>query len=461
MKKLINLRYSLIIALLFLSFTSCDRYNDTPNNTVSIDKYERELVNRWVDQLVRLGQLSPGMSPPVVARGFGYSALALYETCLPVIESNISMKGQILEWQGLSTKPQTNVNYHWGVVINTLMSTMCLEFAGINNRQQWKDEFLALESDYNDKYKLECTTDEFNASVAYAKACSQEIIDFAKTDPIYGTIKTEPKEPMNSNFPIDYEPPVGKGLWVPTAPTFQIALQPYWGVTRPFLTKNINISPAAPNPYSEDTNSVYYKEMLEVYNTNLNITPEQRIIALYWDDAPFRTQTPGGHSVKIYNQLMRENKFPVSQSIESFLKVSMAIHDAFVNCWKYKFIFNTERPITFIHNVMLKPDFTPVISTPPFPDYCSGHSNQSGAAMTIFNFQFGESYTFTDSANVKRPDISPEARTPRTFKKFRDMYNEVAMSRLYGGIHYRKSIQEGVRIGNLIGENIWNLKYKK
>lgn len=461
MFNLIYHRYIIIIALLFISFTSCDRYEDNPTKTITIDKFESEMVHKWVDQLVRLGQLSPGMTPPVVARGYGYTSFALYETCLPAMEDNISMKNQIVDWQGLTTKPQSNFNYHWGVVINTLMSSMCLEFSGQSNRDIWKNEILALETNYNNKYKLECTTEEFNASVAYANACAKEIIDFAKTDPIYNTIKTEPKEPMNSNFPVDYEPPVGKGLWVPTFPTFQIALQPYWGVTRPFLKKNVDLRPADPNPYSEDTNSVYYKEMLEVFNVNQNLTPEQRIIALYWDDAPFRTQTPGGHSIKIYNQLMRENKFSVSKSVESFLKVGMAIHDAFVNCWKYKYIFNTERPITFIRNIIKKPTFTPIISTPPFPDYCSGHSNQSGAAMKIFDLQFGENYTFTDSAHVKRDDIDAITRAPRTFKTFKDMYNEVAMSRLYGGIHFRKSINEGVRIGNLIGENIWNLKYRK
>ncbi len=454
----------LLVYLILLSviiIESCRYDETTPTQEIAVDKYEKELVYRWIDEVIKLGQVSVGFSPPVAARGYGYTALALYETLLPGMPENISMKGQIVDWQGLNTKPDPNVKLHWGLVVNTVMANMCLKIPAESNRQAWKDEVVALEAFYNDKYKSECTTAEYNASIAYGKACSDEVYAYSKTDPIYATIKTEPKEVHNSNFPVDYVPPTGPGKWRPTFPLSQGALQPYWGVTRPFLKKNIDIAPPPPNEFSMDTNSIYYKEMMEVYTTVKGLTPEQRIIGLYWDDAPFKTQTPGGHSIKIYNQLMKENEFKISTSVESFLKVSMAVHDAFVNCWKYKYTYNTERPISYLRDSLSLQDFTPIIATPPFPDYCSGHSNQSGAAMTVFQNQFGANYTFTDSSHVKRSDIDAITRAARTYNKFSDMYNEVAMSRLYAGIHFRKSIEEGVKVGQQIGQNIWDLKYKK
>lgn len=437
------------------------KFIESSNLESPVNKYERELFHRWIDEVIKLGQVSVGFSPPVTARAYGYTALALYETLLPAMPNNVSMAGQIEDWQGLTTKPNPNINYHWGLVMNSVMAEMCLLIPGESNRPVWKQEVIDLEASFNEKYKSECTTEEYEASIAYGKECAKEVYAFSKTDPIYETITTEPKEPHNSNFPTSYEPPVGPGKWVPSPPLLAPALQPYWGQCRPFLKKNRDeVLPEPPIEYSADSNSRFYNAMNEVNEVAKNLTPEQRIIALYWDDAPFKTQTPGGHSIKIYNQLMKENRFSISRAVESFLKVSMSIHDAFVNCWKVKYTHNEIRPINYIRE-FINPNFNAVFATPPFPDYTSGHSTQSGAAFTIFVNTFGNRYTFTDSSHVNRSDINEVTRAPRTYNSLNDMFDEVSMSRLYGGIHHRFSLEEGIRVGKLIGQNIWDLKYRK
>jgi hypothetical protein len=192
---------------------------------------------------------------------------------------------------------------------------------------------------------------------------------------------------------------------------------------------------------------------MEVYNAVNNLSEEQRDIAYFWADDPVTTATPPGHSISILNQLIKENDLPLDQAVTAFAKLGIAISDSFISCWKAKYSFNYIRPVTYIQQ-NIDADWMPILNTPPFPEYTSGHSVQSGALAEIMTDIFGENYSFTDRTHESRTDISGG---PRNFDSFYELAEEAAISRLYGGIHFQEAIELGLEQGYLIGRNINSL----
>jgi hypothetical protein len=139
---------------------------------------------------------------------------------------------------------------------------------------------------------------------------------------------------------------------------------------------------------------------------------------------------------------------------EAYAKVGMAVADAFIACWHTKFEFNLIRPITYIQRV-IDPNWTTPVGTPPFPEYTSGHSVQSGAVAQLLTDLFGENFAFVDHTHDER------GLEPRAFGSFFDFADEAAISRLYGGIHYRAAIDRGLEQGKCIGQRISALKFKR
>jgi hypothetical protein len=247
------------------------------------------------------------------------------------------------------------------------------------------------------------------------------------------------------NFP-PYVPPVGPGLWDPTPPGFLPALQPYWGRNRCLaITGGADCPPGDHPPYSEDPGSAFQGEALEVYEVAQNLTPEQDEIARFWSDDPGQTPTPPGHSISITTQVLRSQDASLAAAAEAYAKVGIAVCDAFVACWHQKYAYNLLRPVTFIQQ-LIDPDWLPILVTPPFPEYPSGHSVQSGAAFQALTDLFGEGYAFVDHTHDAR------GFAPRSFRSFLEAADEAAISRLYGGIHFRAAIVNGVEQGKCIGE---------
>ncbi|MEZ4852202.1 MAG: vanadium-dependent haloperoxidase, partial [Bacteroidia bacterium] len=247
------------------------------------------------------------------------------------------------------------------------------------------------------------------------------------------------------------------GLWEPTSSANPIPLQPYWGAVRPFMKKNVDdLLPVPPPAYSTDINSDFYKEAKEVYETVTNLTPEQKVIAEFWSDDPGNTATPPGHSYSIMMQILDDREYDLAVTAEVYAKLGMGVHDAFVSCWNAKYHYNLVRPITYIHK-NIDHSWSIPLATPPFPEYTSGHSVQSGATAQILTDLFGDNYYFVDRTHINRTDIDG---SPRSYNSFYDFANEAAISRLYGGIHYRAAIEVGVEQGIKIGENIGTLEFK-
>ncbi|MBK9336500.1 MAG: vanadium-dependent haloperoxidase [Lewinellaceae bacterium] len=215
--------------------------------------------------------------------------------------------------------------------------------------------------------------------------------------------------------------------------------------------------PVAHLPFSTVTTSPFYSQALEVYAVTSNLNPEQEIIARFWSDDPGLAGTPPGHSISIATQVVVQENASLALAAETYCKVGLAVADAFISCWKCKFDFNLLRPITYIRDV-IDPAWTPLLTTPPFPEYSSGHSVQSGATAQVLSDLFGYQYAFTDRTHVARTDING---APRQFDSFFDYAEEAAVSRLYGGIHFRDGIDLGVKQGRKIGESVGALPFRR
>jgi len=306
-----------------------------------------------------------------------------------------------------------------------------------------------LESDNLNTFGKDVPKADIDKAIAYGTNVSSEIFEWSKTDGGH--------EGYSKNFPANYVVPQGPGLWVPTSAQ-KIPLQPYWGNNRTFVLGEAEaVTPPLDLSYSEDRQSAFYKQALEVYNTSENLTQEQEIIAKYWSDDAGLPGTPPGHSISVLNQIASRENLNLAACAETYAQVSMALSDAFVCCWRTKYIHNLLRPVTYI-NALIDPSWKTLLATPPFPEFTSGHSVQSGAFAAVMSARFGSNYSFTDHTHEARTDING---TARTFSSFKAMADEAAISRLYGGIHYREAIDDGVAQGGIVGNAILALHWKK
>lgn len=255
-----------------------------------------------------------------------------------------------------------------------------------------------------------------------------------------------------------FTPRSGDAYWQPTAPGFMQAIEPYWNTLRPFLLDSSSqFACPPPSAYNADTASDFFKGALEVYNVDKGLSKEQKAIAMFWDCNPFALQqvghlefgvkkiSPGGHWMGITGIACKKQKLSLAKTAYVHALVAMALADAFIACWNEKYKYNRIRPVTAI-NRLINRTWTPLLQTPPFPEYTSGHSVISTAAATVLTSLFGEGFSFTD--NTEEEFGLPK----RTFRSFMDAAKEAAVSRLYGGIHFRDAIENGAKEGEQIGK---------
>jgi hypothetical protein len=258
------------------------------------------------------------------------------------------------------------------------------------------------------------------------------------------------------NFPASYVPPVGSGLWVPTPQLNgmppQSALQPTWGGCRPFVLPsgdpNRDCAPPPPPGFSTEPTSPFYLEALEVYDRVNGATAEEQAIVLFWADDPGQTVTPPGHSIAILTQVLGERDATLALAAEAYARLGIAVADAFIACWQTKYVHNLLRPVTYIRDQIQADWLPPLVNTPPFPEYTSGHSVQSGATARVLTALFGDGYAFTDHTHDARGLAS------RSFASFAAAAREAADSRLVGGIHFRTAIERGLEQGTCIGDRV-------
>jgi PAP2 superfamily len=413
-------------------------------------KYSSEVPNAYFNLAIKLTKETAGFTPPVAARAYGYTGVTLYQAVFNGISNYQSLEGQI-NGLAIGDMPaiEKNKEYQWDLVANSALADI---MRGLyrNASAANLSAIDELETRYYNSLSKDAKAGVADRSKAYGEAVAAAMQVYADSD--------GQSECYLKNFPADYVPPVGDGRWVPTAPAFSKALQPYWGQVRPFLSTNVaDTQPVGHPVFSSQTSSNFFVEASEVYVVTTHLTPEQKAIAHYWSDDPGKTGTPPGHSISILSQVLAKDNADLAVAAEAYAKVGMGVHDAFIACWKCKYTFNLMRPITYIQQY-IAPGWTTLLTTPPFPEYISGHSVQSGASFQVMTDMFGTNYALTDRTHEARTDIDG---SPRSFNSFFEMANEAAESRLYGGIHFRAAIKDGLVQGKKIGRNITSLKFKK
>jgi hypothetical protein len=224
--------------------------------------------------------------------------------------------------------------------------------------------------------------------------------------------------------------------------------EPYWGTLRTFALRNGDeCAPPAPPKYSEVPGSDFWKMGKELYDSVRALTPEKKEIALFWADNPIATGTPGFHWISVVNQMVTLRGLTADQTVEAYALTSIAIADAFIGCWKEKYRSMVVRPVSYVNRVF-DARWQSQFPTPPFPEYPSGHSSLSGAAAEVLIQLLGDSIPFVDSTQT---DIGAK---PRAFRSFSHAREEVAVSRVYGGIHYMPAVVNGLAQGQCIGQRV-------
>ncbi|ASZ11908.1 vanadium-dependent haloperoxidase [Chitinophaga pendula] len=403
---------------------------------------ETAIPASWYQLQLKLIKETPGFSPPVAARAIAYTGVAGYEAVAPGIQGYPSLNGQL---NGLSQLPRPDrfKRYKWSIAANSALAAITKNLypnaspANVTAINQLETDNLAALSN-------NCDSAEVSRSVNFGKQIAAAILQWSNTD--------GGKDGYANNFPTDYIPPVGPGLWVPTPPQFQRALLPYWGNNRPLVRPATPDVPNIPHPpYATDTTSAFYKAAWLVYHKGITLTPEERTIALYWADGG-GTFTPPGHLIAIAVQLAGEQQLSLARTARLLAQVGISLNDAGILCWKYKYKYNLVRPVTYIKN-QIDSAWNPLINTPPFPSYTSGHATFTSAAGNVLAGNFGNNFTFSDKQKI------PDGFSARSFNTFSAMIDEAAISRVYGGIHYEYDSEAGKTTGKQIANRVLSLRF--
>src|SRR5262245_53307379 len=413
----------------------------TPSATASAlspspGRFDAVVATSWLDLVKTLIKTTPGYTPPVAARALGYIGLTLYEAVVPG-----SRRYRSLGWllRNPPELPDGRAGRHWPAVANAALAEIVRRLFPTTpdlNKAAIDD----LERSLVEQYRREVDPRMLDRSLLSGRTVAQRIFEWSVDDGGH--------EGYLRNFPASYVPPAGPGLWVPTPPAFQSALQPFWGTNHCFVLRSGDECPPGDHTtYSVEPSSAFYAEAVEVYDAVNRLSPEQRAIATFWSDDPGLTATPPGHSISIATQVLKAERASLMMAAETYLKVGLAVSDAFVACWNAKYRYNLLRPVTYIRDV-IDPAWAPILNTPPFPEYPSGHSVQSGAASTVLADLFGRHYSFVDHTHDER------GLPARRFDSFGQAASEAAISRLYGGIHFRPAIELGLRQGECIGRAV-------
>ena len=397
--------------------------------------YSSEVVLKWMDMQLRLFRTNAtplGGLPP--QRFYAYSAIALYESVVPGMPAYQTLSGQLTD---MPTMPQTlpGFAYHWSASANATLAAMSRNFFPTTSAAN-KASIDSLENALNNVYQAEVNNnDAFQRSSQFGKSIAQLIFDWSKTDGA-------------SVANAAYTPTPGAGAWVPTPPAFAPAFGAYWGNNRLMVTGSLDGSTPPPPPaYSTHPSSDYYQMVKEVYDISQALTPEQTATALYYRDNP---GFGGGHYLSIIKQVLEQENPQLDFTAIVFAKASIAIIDAGIGCWKTKYTYNLERPITYIRNVLGHATWNPLFPTPNFPEWTSGHAAIAGAVAETLTGLFGNNYHLTNHT------YDYLGMAPRTYTSFYGMAQDIGDSRVYAGIHYRASCAEGKIQGIKIAKNINN-----
>ncbi len=426
------------LTILIISLSSCQQVN--PN--WKADSENPEFLHRSMKKLSDV-IVYDIFSPPVASRIYAYAAIAAYEAVRHQDSTYVSLEGQVSELENIpDIEKDQEYNFQLAGVIALLKVGKALIFS--------EPEIDTFQMEIMKEFDaLHMPRDVKERSIAYGNEVADYMLEWANND-MYNETRSYPK------YSVTDDP----SMWKPTPPGYMDGIEPAWRDIRTLVIDSAQqFRPPFPTDYDVSQGSPFYEEVMEVYEAVNEAGEEETEIASFWDCNPYvlnvtghvmhatKKITPGGHWIGIVGVACRKDKASFVKSAEAYALTSIALMDAFISCWDEKYRSNLTRPETVI-NENIDEDWVPILQTPPFPEYTSGHSVISGAAAIALTSIFGDNFEFAD-------DVEVEYGLPvRKFKSFIHASDEAAISRLYGGIHYRPAIDNGVEQGRALGRFI-------
>ena len=392
-------------------------------------------------------------APIVASRNYLYASVAAYEVIAAGYPGEYtSLAGQL---KGLKELPKPAANSPIDFEFASLLAYCKLGEAVTfpeGSMKEYVDSIKTMAKDHG------MPSDIFKNSVAFADTISNVIMAWSKKDN-YAQTRSATKYTV---MELD-------GRWIPTPPAYSSAMEPHWNEIRPLVMDSANQFPV-PLPYQynmKDSTSEYCKEVMKIKTAIENLTDEQKHMADFWDDNPFKLNvsghimyatkkfSPPGHWESIVGIAAKKANADFPTTVYAYTKTSIALFDAFIQCWDAKYRFNTARPETVI-NKTIDMEWRPYLQTPPFPEYTCGHSTCSSAAAEALTSVFGDNFAYTDTTELEFGIKS------RSYTSFRNAAEENNWARFYGGIHFHHSCIVSTELGRKVGELIVSkLKMKK
>lgn len=473
-----SLSFLLIVGGIFLVPACKDVKVEVLTPDSNAHNFDNNVFLTWNNTFMEVERYAPGYRPGPAPRALAYLGLSAYECIVAGIPENKSLAPN---FPGLNL-PQIDAseNYYWPAVVNASYQYLMERFF-YHMENVRPQEFGLINSTFNTLHTQYATLVDatvLERSEQLGRSVAAGVYQWETTD-TYG------HNGFLNPQPISYVAPVGPGKWKPTFPDYGKAAFPNWGKVRRFAMSDQDILAKPPIPYSENANSLYFTQGMEVYNTVKNIKEggpgayEGKWVAEFWsDDFLDLTFSPPTRLIAILNQVVEAEGLDLAECAEVYAKLGMAISDNSVAIWYSKYVYNIERPVDYIRNVIAQkyPDAAnwttnlnapfggPQGTTPSFPAYPSGHSGFGGAGSKIlssffeFNAKHPGTYTFTDYCHQGRTEF---IGTPRTFYSFKDLGVEDAISRVPLGVHWRMDCDEGMRLGEVAAQRILEMPWKK
>jgi len=381
--------------------------------------------------------------PAAAARFYSYCTLTGYEILYQHDHSLPHFQGNFSHYPIIDTKINFDkINIEFSALYGILETGRAILPSG----------YLLAENQeglYREFFNRHISKQVLDASVTFAKTISRFIVQYAREDGYFHLSVLSRYNPLHDD-----------GAWQPTPPEYMPAVQPHWKTIRNFFLDSA--AQFKPNPmvaFSKDSGSAFYKLAFDVYNKGKRLTKEQTLIANFWDCNPFAVQfqghmsiglkkiSPGGHWMGITGIVCKIKKLGFRNTMFMHTIVALSLHDAFVSCWDEKYRSNRIRPETAI-NRYIDEKWQPLIQTPPFPEYTSGHSVISTTAAMVLTHFFGDHFSFVDSTETYI------GLPTRHYISFVAASDEACISRFYGGIHFMDSIENGKEQGKRIASFI-------
>ncbi len=440
--------YTLVILAAFLAVPfGCEKTSDTlfvRSLTHKATAYEGRLVHEWVElasDMIKENYLYG----PQASRVFGYLGLTAWESVCHGLENGKSLAGQINDYPAAAQFDNTK-EYDWGIVLCSAMKTVFPQLVeNINNAQRSQvDVLAALQEDEMMKKGIEeqVRQDSRDLGTRIGLRINERIRKDGR-DLIRNIVPVIPNRDATHPW-----------YWDPNT-LGQTPVEPLWSTVRTFVIDNAQAcEPDPPYPYSEAPGSDFYRDAKEVYDVER--TPANKAIAYHWENGVGRTSSPAGHWINIARQLLEQDKSDLAKSAKTYCLTGLAAADGFSACWFVKYKYFLLRPVTYIRE-NIDPTWTPMLNTPPYPDYSSGSSIMGGAGSTVLISVFGD-IGFVDRTHLGSPlytpDGGPFVLPERSFSSLSQAGEDAMFSRVIGGVHFRRACEEGLQSGRCIANTI-------